>query len=208
MTGGGVPVAAAIASYRSVCCGRPMSSGVTLARLLMYDETTSAGSRISSRFVSAGIHSRGVAGSRWCAMCFWYQIGLPPGTGPSSEATTLRTSVSPAAITSSRAGMIDSRGGEERRVQRLVASPRNRRDSPRRASSPSRCCAARSTSRCAAARSSPLAHSEHSSSCAATSRSTSSQIKLLHPLDHRPAAARDLAAVDRPSPARCRRTCR
>ncbi len=37
-------------------------------------------------------------------MCFWYQIALPPGTGPVSAAATARQSVGCEAITSSRMG--------------------------------------------------------------------------------------------------------
>jgi hypothetical protein len=63
MTGGDIPVAAVIASYKSVCCGKPISWGVTVARLLRYDVTTSAGSRISA-VRERRIHSRGVVGNR------------------------------------------------------------------------------------------------------------------------------------------------
>ena len=49
-------------------------------------------------------HAVSMPGSRWWAMCFWYQTGWPPGTGPVKAAATARQSVVPAAITSSRPG--------------------------------------------------------------------------------------------------------
>jgi len=81
-----------------------MSSGATVARERRYDETTSAGSRISSTFCIDAIHSRGRSGTRCCAMCFWYCTAGPPGHSPVSDSTTRRQSVSPAAITASRPG--------------------------------------------------------------------------------------------------------
>ena len=81
-----------------------MSSGATVARDRRYDDTTSAGSRISSTLRSEPIHSRGRSGTRCCAMCFWYCSTGPSGHGRVSDSTTRRQSVSPAAITCSRPG--------------------------------------------------------------------------------------------------------
>ena len=51
---------------------------MTLIKLVII----AAGSRIRKQLERPRTHDRSMSGVRWCDMCFWYQIALPPGTGP------------------------------------------------------------------------------------------------------------------------------